>query len=145
MRRKVTLGVEFAVLRRQLQELLTQAVALPASPRGFAPTLDLATTDAEFVLRVDLPGVDPRSLEVQLVGSEVQISGEKPAPPPGRRLYHQVERAYGPFQLEVVLPGKVSARGSRATFRNGVLEVLLPREPERPPEPVPIPVETGEP
>jgi len=145
MRRKVTFGLELAVLRRQLQELLAQAVTRPTSPGGFAPSLDLAATESEFVVRVDLPGVDPGSLKVHLVGRELHLAGEKPGPPPGQRRYHQMERAYGPFLLEVTLPGQVAPQGSKAIFQNGVLEIRLAREVERPPEPIPIPVETGEP
>lgn len=141
MRRKVSFGVELVHFRQHLREVLEQVAATPAG--GFYPLVDLATTDHEVVVRVDLPGAYPDTLKVEVTGQELTISGEKKAPPPGRR-YFQVERSYGPFSVEVTLPFKVQGRASRASFRGGVLEVRLPKEPELPPQPIAIPVQTGE-
>ncbi|MCX7895058.1 MAG: Hsp20/alpha crystallin family protein [Thermoanaerobaculum sp.] len=140
MRRKVSFGVELVRFRQHLRQILEQA-ASPGLPAGtWAPLVDLAATDHEIIVRVDLPGAGMSSLKVEVMGQELRISGEKPSPPPGRR-YHQVERSYGRFVVEVVLPEKVQARAGAARFKAGVLEVRLPKERELPPEPVPIPVE----
>lgn len=145
MKRRITLGMELAIFRKQLQQILEQVVPSPISPRAFAPLVDLAVLGGEFVVRVDLPGVEPGSVHVDLVGNELRIAGEKPAPSSGNRKYHQVERRYGYFLLEVVLPNKVTLDGARAVLRAGVLEVRLKKEVDHPPQPVPIPVETEEP
>lgn len=145
MKRRVTLGMELAFFRKQLQQILEQVVPAPISARGFSPLVDLAVVGGAFVVRVDLPGVDPASVRVELVGNELRIAGEKPAPSPGNRKYHQVERRYGHFLLEVVLPNKVTLDGAKAVFRAGVLEVKLRKEVDHTPQPVPIPVETEEP
>lgn len=145
MKRRVTLGMELAFFRRQLQQILEQVAPAPISARGFSPLVDLVAIGGEFVVRVDLPGVDPASVRVDLVGNELRISGEKPVPSPGNRKYHQVERRYGYFLLEVVLPNKVTLDGAKAVLRAGVLEVKLRKEADHPPQPVPIPVETEEP
>lgn len=142
MKRRVSFGVELVHFRRQLREVLEQVAAVPTG--GFYPLVDVAATDHEIVVRVDLPGAEPSSLKVEVAGQELKISGEKPAPASGRR-YFQVERSYGPFLLEVALPDKVQGQKGRASFKSGVLEVRLPKEQELPPQPIPIPVQTGEP
>lgn len=142
MKRRVSFGVELIHFRRHLREVLEQMAA--TSTGGSFPLVDVAATDHEIVVRVDLPGADPTSLKVEVTGQELTISGEKPPPGPGRR-YFQVERSYGPFLLEVALPDKVQGHASRARFSGGVLEVRLPKEQELPPQPIPIPVQIGEP
>lgn len=142
MKRRVSSGVELIHFRRQLREVLEQVTATHTG--GFYPLVDVAATDHEFVVRVDLPGADPASLKVEVKGQELKISGAKPPPAAGRR-YFQVERSYGSFTVEVVLPDKVQGHASRASFHGGVLEVRLPKEQELPPEPIAIPVQTGEP
>lgn len=142
MKRRVSSGLELIHFRRHLREVLEQVTATRAG--GFYPLVDVAATDHEIVVRVDLPGADPASLKVEVAGQELRISGEKPPPSAGRR-YFQVERSYGSFLVEVALPDKVQGHASHASFRGGVLEVRLPKEQELPPQPIPIPVQTGEP
>lgn len=144
MRRRVSFGVELIRFRQHLRQVLEQVAAAPTAGASFFPLVDVAANDDEIVVRVDLPGADPFSLKVEVVGQELMVTGEKPAPPPGRR-YFQVERSYGPFQVEVALPHKVQGKEGRASFRGGVLEVWLPKERELPPQPIAIPVQTGEP
>lgn len=142
MKRRVSFDVELFHFRRQLREVLEQVTAVPTG--GLYPLVDVAATDHEIVVRVDLPGAEPSSLRVEVSGKDLKISGEKPAPAPGRS-YFQVERSYGPFLLEVALPAKVQGQKGRASFKSGVLEVRLPKEQELPPQPILIPVQTGEP
>jgi len=144
MRRRVSLGLELRLLRQQLHQALELAYPPPAG-RGFTPLVDVGLNEEEVLVWVDLPGVDPKSLQVQLVGAELRIAGEKPAPAGELRNYHQVERAYGPFLLEITLPEPVQPHGARAQLVAGVLEVRLRRQESTPPQPLPIPVETEEP
>lgn len=144
MKRRVSSGVELTLFRHHLRQVLAQ-VAAPSPPStSLFPLVDVAESSSEIVVRVDLPGADPATLKVEVVGQELRVSGEKPAPAPGRR-YFQVERSYGPFLLEVALPGRVLGSKGRASLRAGVLEVRLPREPELPPQAIEIPVDAGEP
>ncbi|MGC8916452.1 MAG: Hsp20/alpha crystallin family protein [Thermoanaerobaculum sp.] len=144
MKRRVSSGFELTLFRHHLRQALALLASPTASSTSPYPLVDVSASDSEIVVRVDLPGTDPASLKVQVLGQELRVSGEKPAPAPGRR-YFQVERSHGPFLLEVALPGRVLGSKGRASLRAGVLEVRLPREPELPPQATDIPVDIGEP
>lgn len=144
MKRRVSFTFELHLLRQHLHQALELAYPSLSRGQGFTPLVDLAVNQRELLLRVDVPGVEPKSLKVQLQGQELRISGEKKGPPPGERRYHQVERSHGPFQLEVILPEAVSPQNCRARVHAGVLEVRLARQEQLPPQPITIPVETEE-
>ena len=94
----------------------------------WCPAVDIKEEADRFVLYADLPGVDPRDIEVTMEKGVLTIRGERPpATPEERESFSRLERARGAFYRRFSLPDstdseKISARGS-----NGVLEVVIPK------------------
>ncbi len=134
MRRRITPGAELELVQRHLEELLALLAAAPAAPQtGFSPAVDLRQTDGSYTVQVDLPGVPARAIAVTLCDRELRITGRKP--PGGShsrgRHCHHMERGFGAFAVEVVLPGPVHPEAAEAALASGVLTITLPRLSER--------------
>ena len=96
----------------------------------WAPKLDVSETKDAFVVRAEMPGVDPKDLEIALTGDLLTLNGEKEKETlKNEERYHRVERAYGAFLRSVRLPMAVDGSMVTATFKNGVLVVTLPKTP----------------
>lgn len=112
--------------------------ASPASWRG-GLNADVAETDEEVTVKVELPGVDAKDVHVEVVGQTLTIRGEKRQDREEKqRSYQYVERQFGSFQRSVPLPAYVNADKVDATFKNGVLTVSLPKRADARPKRIPV-------
>ena len=93
------------------------------------PALDVWSEDETLVVSVELPGLDPESLELTLERGVLRLKGERAARHENRRILHR-ERATGAFGRSIRLPYPVASNEVRASFENGILEVRLPRADE---------------
>ncbi|MBN2474815.1 MAG: Hsp20/alpha crystallin family protein [Pirellulales bacterium] len=103
------------------------AVDWPFAGLGkWSPTLDIAETDAEVSVRAELPGIDPKDLNVSVSGNQLVISGEKKESTEdcGKDFYHSESR-YGTFRRCVTLPAEIDAENVDAQYTNGVLTLHL--------------------
>jgi HSP20 family protein len=94
----------------------------------WAPAVDIKEEKDQFVLYVDVPGVDPKDVEITMDNGVLTIKGERAAEPEGQReSFKRMERTRGTFHRRFSLPD--SADGSRiaARGRNGVLEISIPK------------------
>jgi HSP20 family protein len=97
----------------------------------WAPAVDILETGDRIVLRADLPGIDQEAIEIRVDDNTLMIRGERPVPTDAKPDdFHRAERPYGAFMRTFSLPLNVDQGGIRATHRNGVLEVLLPKKQE---------------
>ena len=98
---------------------------------GWKPPVDLVETEDGYVFRADLPGVPADAIEERIEQGVLHIEGSREADT-GRSpdAFLRVERPQGRFFLELSLPPSVDPSGIRASNRNGVLEIRLPRQPE---------------
>lgn len=114
-----------------------------ATLRRWVPAMDLGETDDAYVLRADLPGLDPDDVKIELHDRVLTVSGERREE---RELgYHRVERSYGAFRRSLTLPEGVDADAITASFDKGVLTVTVPKPEERKPRRVEIAVEAPRP
>lgn len=99
---------------------------------SWIPSVDIHELDDRFQLFVDLPGVDPKDVEITLHDSVLTISGERTSPVSDdeRRRGRQwrSERGHGRFYRRFILPDTVDADNVKANGRNGVLEVSIPKQ-----------------
>ena len=101
---------------------------------GLVPALDLEETEDQIILSCELPGVEPKDVDVSIRGDVLTIRGEKrqgmesPQAKEGEtREAHRVERRWGTFVREVTLPAGVDASMIEAKYHNGVLNISLPK------------------
>ena len=96
---------------------------------GWVPALDFSETADRYVVKLDLPGVDPGELDISVVEDRLEISGEKKSEEKKEgEGWHRVERHYGSFRRAVQLPGAVDAAHAKAESSHGVLTVTLPKQ-----------------
>jgi HSP20 family protein len=117
-----------AVMRRFFGEPLleTEKRAL-----AFEPRLDVEETEKELIVKVDLPGIDPREVELSVLGDVLVLKGErKEEKEEKKKDFHRVERYFGTFLREVPLPAGVDAEKISATAAKGVLTITIPKKPE---------------
>lgn len=92
------------------------------------PAFDVHETEDAIVLSVDLPGVDPAEVEIEVVDGVLTISGERHAKSSKTDANVQrIERFHGRFARSVYLPEGVDQAAIRASHENGVLEVTVPK------------------
>jgi HSP20 family protein len=92
----------------------------------FAPAVDTEVRDGKLVVSADLPGIDPKSVDVSVSGDRLTIRGERKAQreeTQAGRFYR--ERRYGRFERTVRLPGTIDPETVTASYRNGVLEISM--------------------
>lgn len=96
-----------------------------------APVVDVYEEKDEIVVKAELPGLDKKDIEVNISDSELTLKGEKKKEEKVEEDdYYRCERSYGAFLRSVELPAGVKADKVKASFKNGVLEVRLPRTEE---------------
>ncbi|MCC6747812.1 MAG: Hsp20/alpha crystallin family protein [Deltaproteobacteria bacterium] len=125
-------------LSSELQELLR-----PATGNGgtfsFAPALDLEEHPDRFVLKADLPGMSEKEIEVKLDEGRLVLTGKREFAQEEKHegmLYR--ERRSGSFCRTVTLGEAVDVTGIEATYKDGVLTVVLPKRPEVQPRTIPV-------
>lgn len=95
------------------------------------PTVDLYEEKDDIVVKVELPGLEKDNIEVDLTDNRLTIKGEKKKEEEVKKEnYYRSERSYGSFIRTLELPRDVQADKIKAAFKNGVLEVRLPKTEE---------------
>lgn len=96
------------------------------------PSMEVLDAGTEIVVRAELPGIDPKDVEVRVTDESLTLRGERKAEVEDRnKRYYHTERHYGSFVRTIPFPESVQAGAAQASFQNGVLEV---RAPKRSPE-----------
>lgn len=94
----------------------------------FFPPTNIAETDKGYEVTLDLPGVKPEEVRVEMRNGELWITGEKKEEKEEKgKTFHRMERTYGRFERLVPLPGTVHEEKIEAAFKDGVLKVMLPK------------------
>lgn len=118
----------FADLYR-LQREVNRLFSDYSDPAARFPALNLWSSDEEAVVAVELPGVDPKSVDLSVVGHALTIQGSRKAEENvADDTYHRRERAVGEFTRTVRLPFEVESEKVQARFEDGVLKITLPRK-----------------
>jgi HSP20 family protein len=95
------------------------------------PSLDVAETKDEIVVKAEVPGMDPKDIDISLSDGLLTIKGEKKQEREEKEEdYHLVERSYGTFTRSIRLPSEVKTDKISASYKNGVLKVTLPKSEE---------------
>ncbi|WP_436714437.1 Hsp20/alpha crystallin family protein [Roseiconus lacunae] len=98
---------------------------------AMAPTLDVSETDNEVDVKMDLPGMKPEEIDIQVHQNVLTIRGERSEETEEKdRTYHRVERRSGSFARSVSLPSAIDEDNVDANYKDGVLIIKMPKTKE---------------
>jgi HSP20 family protein len=108
---------------REIDELFSSLFSMPAHD-SWLPSMESYTKDGKLELRVDLPGVNAKDVEISLEGTQLVIRGERKSEREEKNGYREVH--YGKFERRFTVPKGIDAEKAEARYDNGVLALTLP-------------------
>ncbi len=124
---------ELASLRESMERLFADFFTTRRPVRALAPSLwepaiELFETENEVVFRAEMPGIDPKQVNVTVSEDTLNVKGEARTEQEQKgRSYYRRELRHGSFERTVGLPTPVEADQAKANFKNGILEVRMPK------------------
>ncbi len=92
------------------------------------PPLNIAETDEGYEVTVDLPGMKPEDVNVEMQDGQLTISGKRESEVEEKgKTFHRIEKQYGEFRRVIALPNTIDALNINAEYKEGVLHVFLPK------------------
>jgi HSP20 family protein len=127
-------------LRKEMEDLFERFFGDDGKASlAWAPRVDVKETDKEIVVKADVPGVDPKDVEVTVEKDVLTIRGEKKEEKEEKgKGFHRVERHTGSFYRAVALPAGVDATKVAATSSNGVVTITISKKAEAQPKKIPV-------
>jgi HSP20 family protein len=135
---------ELSRLRREVDRMWEDFFG----PRGWglrpwegewAPAIDVSETADKVEVKAEVPGIDPKEINITLTGDVLTIKGEKKSErEETKESYHLVERSYGSFSRSLTLPAAVEVDQIDARYEKGVLTVTCPKKEEVKPKAIEI-------
>lgn len=121
---------ELAGLHRDLDSVFNRAFREPgerssdASLAGFSPAADVRRAGDRWLISLAVPGVSPDKVDIDVVGRTLRVRGERTADARGEPVLSEI--VTGRFEREFTLPDEIDAAHVEATYRHGMLELVLP-------------------
>ena len=123
----------FNYMQQEMERLLnhlgsSKPPAVRFGPRVWGPSIDIYETEKEIVVLVELAGINQDQINVMAERANLVIRGErKDISSHEHKAYHQMEINIGHFRRGVVLPAPVDPEQARASYKDGLLEIVLPK------------------
>jgi HSP20 family protein len=106
---------------------------------SWAPAVDIFEQGHDIVLKAELPGVDPKDVDIRLENNVLSLRGQRKFENEVKKEnYHRVERSYGSFSRSFTLPSVVDQNNIKAEFKDGMLKLVLPKREEAKPKQIEI-------
>lgn len=122
----------YQLLRREVDSLFDRFFSWPEAGQiwgeegNWSPSLDVAENDSNVTVKAEIPGVDPRNIELSVDNNRLLIRGEKKDEREEKgQSFHRVERSFGSFLRSVDLPPNTNPDAITAEHKNGVLTVTI--------------------
>jgi HSP20 family protein len=136
---------EFSTLQDRLNRLFQQSVSEgreeSLTTSSFAPAVDVYEDDHQVTLKIEVPGIDEKDIDVRLENNTLTVTGERKLEKEEKEEnYRRVERQYGSFTRSFTLPQTVDAEGVSAQYDKGVLKITLAKKAEAKPKQIKISV-----
>lgn len=108
----------------------------------WSPAVDIYETSDNLVIKAEIPGADKDDISVEIKDSALYLKGERKLEKDVKEEnYHRMERSYGSFHRTFSLPTTVDQDKIKANFKNGVLEITIPKEEKAKPKPITVDVD----
>jgi HSP20 family protein len=128
----------YEALERRMEDFLRRPFSMmpwwaqgPSLAEELSPTVDIYEKGGEIVLRAEVPGIRKEDIHVDIKDRTLTIAGEKrKEEKTERKDYYRLESAYGSFVRTFTLPSEVQADKARASCKEGVLEIRIPKTEE---------------
>jgi HSP20 family protein len=121
-------------IREEMEELFSRTFGEGAdlwTVDRITPSLDLSETDSALEVRMDIPGMEAKDIDIQVNANVLTVSGERKEEREEKgKTYHRVERRVGSFSRSVTLPCPVKEDAVDAQYKNGILFIKLPKTEE---------------
>ncbi len=118
----------FETLHDDMSRMLDNFWDSKSPVTGWNPDIDIAETDSNIIVKAEIPGVDPKDIDISVMDGTLTIKGEKKEEKEKKdESYHRVERSYGSFIRTIDLPAHVNIDEVEAKNHQGVLEIILPK------------------
>lgn len=132
-------AAELSSWHRDIDDLFGRFFGHPESSTvSWVPRIETYRKDNDYVVRLDLPGVDPKDVQVQIEGNLLSITGERKTEEKGPDYQ---ETLYGQFERTVTLPQGVESEKIAAHYEHGVLEIRVPLPAQLAGRKIPIEIE----
>jgi len=116
-------------MSRLFHDFLGQEKGTTASMWG--PPLDMLETENNIIVKAELPGIDPKALDISISGDMLTLKGEKKADKEEKsEYYYCCERVSGEFSRSITLPSSVDKDKIDASYNNGILKIEMQKIPE---------------
>jgi len=131
---------ELAALQNEMGRWMNVLTGSPTTPGNgqsstWLPAVDVWETDHELVLSFDLPGIPEDKIAVELDDNVLTVSGERErSHEHSNERFYRFERRFGSFSRSVTLPTGVTEKDISANYKDGVLEVRVPKPEEQKPK-----------
>jgi HSP20 family protein len=119
-------------LQREIQELFSDLWQVPRFSglrSGFRPHVDCFRTEDSLTVLVELPGVDPATVDVVVADGNLYLAGKRDRPRGEGQVYQQMEIDYGTFRRQIALNTDVDVTKAQASYDRGILTIVLPLAP----------------
>jgi HSP20 family protein len=108
---------------------------------SFAPAVDVYEDEHKVTLKIDVPGIDEKDIDIRLENNTLTVHGERKIETEEKEEnYRRVERQYGSFTRNFTLPTTVDSENVSATYDKGVLKIALPKKAEAKPKQIKVSV-----
>lgn len=113
---------------------------IPEEREGFwAPVMDIEEDNDNVMVRAEIPGMNKEDIKVSVRNNVLTISGERKQEKEMKtKTYHRVERSYGKFSRTITLPSEVETDKIKASYKDGVLMVTLPKPESKKPKQIDV-------
>jgi HSP20 family protein len=93
---------------------------------NFLPKFDIMETDSQYLVKVEMPGIEEKDINISLNNRVLKIAGKKEHKKESKDMkYHRVEGNYGSFERSLELPDNIDEDNINAKFKNGILEICI--------------------
>ncbi len=128
--------------RKEMDRLFDRFWEVNDTPGAWDPKLDVSETKEFITVKAEVPGIEPKDIQVSLENGVLILRGEKKAEAEKKEeRFYRSERVYGTFARSLRLPMPVDGTRVIATFKNGLLSITLPKAVEAIGQSIPIKVE----
>jgi HSP20 family protein len=129
----------FAALSREMDRLVKDVAQSTFQGYGLTPAADILETEAAFKVVLDMPGHDPKAIQIQVENDTLTVQSERKfAEPASGEQLHRSERAHGTFFRSFSLPASVDGARVEAQYEHGVLTIVLPKREEAKPRTIQV-------